>query len=200
MNLRMFGVVTMITAPAMTVEAARHGFAPLDNAQTDVVGALLYGAFALGWWCALYALFRLRAAGTGRWGRAVTAAPLFTIALALLQTPADIFGLDQQSPLYAVVDLAWPLSMLLTFAVGVAAAFARRLPGAYRWVPLFAGSSVPLAALLGVLGLSALPQWIFDVHVIVGWVLLGCVAFGLEADKKRPAPLHDVVTPSTGAA
>lgn len=183
MTLRAFGLVTLLTASTMTIEAARHGFATVDNRDTDVLGAVLYGLFSSGWWCALLVLYRLRATGTSRIARALLIAPLCTVVLAFLQTPADIFGLDQRSVPYMIVDLAWPLSMLLTFVASVAAVFARRLPSFARFVPLIAGSSVPLALLLSAFGL-AVPTWVGDVHVVVGWVLLGTLPFLVEAPRE----------------
>lgn len=192
-DLRPFGFVTLATASSMTIETARHGFVNTGDTPPDAVSPWLYGLFAVGWWCAMFVLHRLRAAGDARPLRVLSAAPLVTIVLAFLQTPADLAGLFAPHPVAVVVDLAWPLSMFLTFLVGAACAFAGRLPGAYRFAPLFAGASVPIALGAAALGVS-LPGWTADVHIVLGWVMLGLVAF-----VAGPAPVLPAVPGRAGA-
>jgi hypothetical protein len=179
--LRLLGIITMLGAPAMTIEAARHGFQMVPNEQTDVIGALLYALFSIGWLAGMIGLWQLRATGKSRLGRIILAAPLVTIPLAILQSLVDILKVNTSNPFYMVTDLAWPFSMLLTFIVGVAVVVARGLPGWKRFIPLYTGIGVPLALISMALGFG-MPMWYFDFHTITGWTLLGYVVFS-EADK-----------------
>lgn len=175
---RALGLFALLTAPAMTVEAARHGFERVANEQTDPTGALLYGLFALGWLASLLGLWQLRATGD-RWGRLLLALTLVTVTLAVLQSPMDLLPTSTGHPLYLVTDLAWPLSMLLTLFVGVAVAVMGRLKGWKRFVPLYCGISVPLALGLMALGVDVFARlpYAFEVHTVTGWALLGYVVF-----------------------
>lgn len=141
----------MITAPAMLVEVARNSFQKVANADTDPTGAILYGLFSVGWLAAMWGLRRLRATGDSRFGRAIVTLPLITITLAIGQTFMDLFNVSTESPFYLMTDLAWPLSMVLTFVVSVTILFAPVLKGWHRFVPLFCGVSLPVAMVLMVL-------------------------------------------------
>lgn len=184
-DLRLLGLVTLVGAPAMFVEAARHGFQKVPNEDTDLVGALLYGLFSVGWLCAMLGLRRLRAAGRGKAGLALMNVVVVTVTLAVLQSLMDALKVPTTHPLYVVTDLAWPLSMLLTLVVGVAAIFARTLPGWQRFAPFFVGVSVPVALVFMALGVEV-PLHLLDLHTVVGWALLGFVLFS------NAAPARDV--------
>lgn len=183
------GLIAMVGAPAMLLEAARHGFQKTMNEDTDVLGALLYAAFSVGWLCAMIGLRRLRATGRGPVGRVIATLPVVTISLAVMQSLMDILRVSTANPLYVVTDLAWPLSMLLTFVVSVAALFARELPGLARLVPLLCGISLPLTiVVMGVTG-QDLPMWVFGWHTAVGWALLGFILLGARPNPARRVAL-----------
>ncbi|GEM85758.1 hypothetical protein [Meiothermus granaticius] len=177
------GLLAMIGAPALLLEGLRHGFAKTPNEQTDVTGALLYAAFALGWLAAMIGLRRLQASGRGSLGRFLATAPLVTLPLALGQSLMDILKVPTSSPFYIVTDLAWPLSMVLTFAVSVAVLLSGGLSGWHRLVPLLCGLSLPATLLLTALTGQELPGWVFGAHTALGWLLLGYVVFA----EGRPA-------------
>lgn len=170
-TLRTLGLVTLLTAPAMTVEAARHGFQKVANENTDPLGALLYGLFSVGWLCGVLGLRSLHATGTGKVGRWLLNVLCVTVTLAILQTGMDLLKVPTGNPLYMITDLAWPLSMLLTLVVGVAAVLARQLTGWTRFVPLFMGAFIPIMVIQGALGLNV--PYLFDAHTILAWGLLG---------------------------
>ena len=110
MNVRTLGLITMLCAPALLIDALRHGMRRTLNGENDLTGNLLTMAFAVGWWCAMLGLKRLHATGRGRLGRTIVTLPLVTIAFAVLQEGLDILHVDMQHPLYIASDLAWPLS------------------------------------------------------------------------------------------
>ena len=193
--LRTLGILGMVTAPAMLVEAMRHGFQTVPNAQTDVIGATLYGLFAIGWFASILGLRALEATGRNVFGRVVIHLPLVTIPLAFGQTITDILKVDQASALYMVTDLAWPLSMLLTFIVSVTVLFAPMLRGWQRFVPLYCGISLPLSIALMVIVGSDLPDWVFALHTATGWALLGAVVF-LDAPRREVRHVQPAVQPS----
>ena len=185
----------MITGPAMLVEAMRHGFQTVPNDQTDVIGATLYGLFAIGWFASILGLRALRATGRNAFGRIVVHLPLITIPFAFGQTITDILKVDQASALYMVTDLAWPLSMVLTFVVSVTVLFAPALRGWHRFVPLYCGLSLPFTiALMAITG-ADLPDWAFAVHTATGWALLGAVVF-LNAPREEARAVQPSAQPA----
>lgn len=174
MNVRTLGLLTMLCAPTMLIDGFRHGMQRTLNGENDLLGNLLYMAFAVGWWCAMLGLKRLQATGRGKLGRFIVTLPLVTIFLAILQSPLDILHFDMGSPLYMVTDLAWPLSMVLTFVVSVAVLFARQLPLPHRLAPLFCGISLPVGfAYMAFARLQDMPIAEFGWHTAIGWFLLG---------------------------
>lgn len=187
-TLRTLGLATLLTAPAMTVEAARHGFQQVANENTDPLGALLYGLFSVGWLCGVLGLRHLRATGTGKTGRWLLTALCVTVTLAVLQSGMDLLKVPTGNSLYMVTDLAWPLSMLLTLVVGVATVFARQLGGWTRFVPLFMGAFIPIMVIQGALGLN-LP-YLFEAHTILAWGLLGVslITAAPRANVRTPDP------------
>lgn len=183
-RVRALGLVTMLGAPAILAEAARHGFQTMPNEQTDALGAVLYALFSVGWLAAVVALRSLGAAGRGRWGRALGVLPIVTVSLAIGQSAMDLLRVPVTNPLYVVTDLAWPLSMVLTFALSVVALFQRHLTAGLRLAPLACGISLPVAIVMIVLTGSELPQWLFAWHTALGWFALGLAIFtsGPSAD------------------
>ncbi|SMB79010.1 hypothetical protein [Deinococcus hopiensis] len=186
MNVRTLGLITMLCAPAMLIDGYRHGMERTLNGENDLTGNLLYMAFAVGWWCAMLGLRKLRAAGHGRLGRFIVTLPLITIFLAALQSPLDTGHFNMQSPVYIVADLCWPLSMVLTFAVSVAALFARVLPLPLRLAPLFCGVSLPVGfAYMAFARLQDMPLAEFGWHTATGWFLLGLALMAAQSSKTQ---------------
>ncbi|WP_350241117.1 hypothetical protein [Deinococcus sonorensis] len=181
-TLKTLGFITLLTSPAMTLEAARHGFHKVANENTDPVGALLYGLFSVGWLCGVLGLRYLRATGTGKAARWLLNVLAITVTLAVLQSIMDLLKVPTGHPIYMVTDLAWPLSMLLTLIVGIAAVFARQLPGWTRLVPLFMGAFIPIMVVQGALGLD-LP-YLFDAHTVLAWSLLGITLLSAASAEK----------------
>ncbi|MBB6018187.1 hypothetical protein ACFP9V_26140 [Deinococcus radiopugnans] len=181
-TLRTLGLVTLLTAPAMTIEAARHGFQKVANENTDPIGALLYGLFSVGWLCGVLGLRWLRATGTGQAGRWLLNVLSVTVTLAILQSAMDLLRVPTGNALYMVTDLAWPLSMVLTLVVGVAAIVSRQLSGWRRFVPLFMGAFLPLMVIQQALGAEV--PYLFDAHTILAWGLLGVTL--ITAGHPRP--------------
>ncbi|MFC4453918.1 hypothetical protein [Deinococcus sonorensis] len=190
MNVRTLGYITMLCAPTLLIDAYRHGMARTLNGENDLTGNLLTMAFAVGWWCAMLALRQLSATGRGLLGRIVVTAPLITIAFAVLQEILDIAHVNMQSPLYVVSDLAWPLSMLLTFVVSVAVLVARVLPLPHRLAPLFCGISLPVGMVYMIMArLEDMPIAEFGWHTAIGWFLLGLALVASPQREERQVTL-----------
>ncbi|BDP43971.1 hypothetical protein DAETH_39400 (plasmid) [Deinococcus aetherius] len=174
-TLRVLGLAALLGSPAMLIEVYRHGLQRVANEDTDPLGALLYGLFSVGWLCAMIGLRHLHAAGYGKVGRALMNVVVVTVTLAIGQSVMDLLRVPTSHPLYMVTDLAWPLSMVLTFAVSVAALFARVLPLWGRLVLVFCGISLPINILVMVLTGDMIGGASFAWHTFLGWAGLGLV-------------------------
>lgn len=140
MNNRVLGTIAMICAPALLVEAIllRGGENPLITGVASMV-------FMAGWFCSNSAMRRMRAAGTGWWGRTALLIQLVGIVLAFAFGFFEATGLlGRENIVFNVTDIAWPLSMLWMLVVGVTVIFAKRLPGWHRFVPFLCGLWFPL--------------------------------------------------------
>ena len=179
MDNRVLGVIAMICAPAML------GFM-LGGEENALITGIASMVFMAGWICSNIGMQRMRATGTGTWGRAVLLIQLVGLVLAF------IFGfieatalLDENNIVWVVTDLAWPLSMLWMLVVGGTAIVARQLSGWQRFVPVLCPFWLPLSALGSAIG---------DAGGVIGlgysavlWFLLGYVAF-LGSDSRQGAP------------
>jgi hypothetical protein len=132
MNNRTLGTIAMICAPALLVEGLL-----LRGGENAVITGIASMVFMAGWICSNTAMRRMRAAGTGRWGRAVLLIQLFGLVLAFMFGFFEATGLlGRESIIFNVTDAAWPLSMLWMLVVGVTVVVAKRLTGWRRFVPL----------------------------------------------------------------
>ena len=173
MNDRTLGTIAMICAPALLVEALLPG-----GVERPLVIGLASMVFMAGWICSNTVMRRTRAAGTGRWGRAVLLVQLVGLVLAFLFGFFEATGLLGGDDLaFNVMDAAWPLSMAWMLVVGITVAVAGLMRGWRRFAPLLCGLwlpfGIPLQSVLGgqtgsiMFGLSA-----------VLWLVLGYAVRG----------------------
>jgi hypothetical protein len=182
MNDRVLGTIAMICAPALLIEALI-----LRGQENNVVTGIASMVFMAGWICSNMGMRRMRATGTGTWGRAVLLIQLVGLVLAF------IFGfieatalLDENNIIWAVTDLAWPLSMLWMLVVGVSVIVARQLSGWQRFVPLLCPFWLPITLFLA----AAFGEWAGYIglgYAAVLWGLLGYVVL-LGSDSRQGAP------------
>jgi hypothetical protein len=166
----MLGIVAMICAPALLVEAV----ITIDQGNHLVVG-IASMVFMFGWICSNTAMRRLRAAGTGRWGRAVLLVQLVGLVLAFASGFFEATGLfGRGDTIFDVADSAWPLSMIWMFLpVGVSTILAGRPPGWRGFVPMLCGSWLPLSFALPLFGGSAV--YVGFGMAAVFWLMLDLV-------------------------
>ena len=182
MSNRTLGTIAMICAPALLVEALLTG-----GEERPLVIGLASIVFMAGWICSNTVMRRTRAAGTGRWGRAVLLVQLFGLVLACLFGFFEATGLLGRDDLaFNVTDAAWPLSMAWMLVVGITVVVAKRMSGWRRFVPLLCGLWFPL----GMVAMVALgdESGVFGFGLAaVFWVLLGHVARTSDDEARGPA-------------
>ena len=178
MNNRALGTIAMICAPALLIEQLLRG-----EQENALITGLASMVFMAGWICSNIGMWRMRATGTSKWGRAVLLIQLVGLVLAFLFGFFEATGLlDRESLFFNVTDAAWPLSMLWMIVVGISVIVAKRLSGWQRFVPLLCPFWLPIAIAFG------------DAGGIVGfgyaavlWALLGYVIVRSDSPQSRLA-------------
>lgn len=147
MNDRILGTIAMICAPALLIEELlRQG---QENALITGVTSMVFMA---GWICINVSMQHMRAAGVGKWGRAVLQMQLVGLALAFMFGLFEATGLlGRESIVFNITDAAWPLSMLWMLVVGITVIRARRLSGWRCFVPVLC----PFWLLIAIVGSMA---------------------------------------------
>ena len=168
------GFALAISAPLWAVVMALFGRHEGFGWQTIAMGvpALAFQLSVLG-------LLRIEAgdramsrpAATGRVARIGFGIEAVLVCGAMVSTILDAGWLLHGTPLWAAMDLCWPLSMLGMLIIGIRIAIAGRWTGALRWHALFAHSwilwGIPLSALGGP------GMYLVVVQVILGYGWLG---------------------------
>ena len=174
MNDRILGTIAMVCAPALLIEELlRQG---QENALITGVASMVFMA---GWICSNTGMRRMRAAGAGKWGRAVLQIQLVGLVLAFMFGFFKATGLlGRESIVFNITDAAWPLSMLWMLVVGITVIRARRLSGWRRFVPVLC----PFWLLIAIVGSMAFGDtaggFLGFGYAAVLWVLLGYIVRG----------------------
>jgi hypothetical protein len=146
MNNRLLGTIAIICAPALLIEELL-----LQGQENALITGIASMVFMAGWICSNIGMWRMRATGTGKWGRAVLLVQLVGLVLAFMFGLLEATGLlGRESMVSNVTDAAWPLSMLWMIVVGVTVIAAKRLSGWQRFVPLLCPLWLPIAITLSI--------------------------------------------------
>jgi hypothetical protein len=174
-NNRLLGTIAMICAPAMLVEA----LVPNSTENPFLVGTCSM-VFMLGSLCSHIGLWRIASTGTSWWGRFVLGVQLLLVSLAFLFGLLEATGLvGDESIVFMVTDMSWPLSMVWMLVGGITAAIVGKLRGWHRFVPLLCGLAFPLSIVIGILGSFDMQSMemglVFFGMLALFWGLLGFV-------------------------
>ena len=181
MNNRLLGTIAMICAPALLIEGLL-----LRGQENAVITGIASMIFMAGWICSNIGMWRMRATGTGTWGRAVLLIQLVGLVLAFMFGFFEATGLlGRESIVFNITDAAWPLSMLWMIVVGITVIRAKRLSGWQRFVPLLCPFWLPLA-ILGTIAFGETGGFLGVGFAAVIWALLGYVV--VRSDSPQPAP------------
>jgi hypothetical protein len=174
MNDRTLGTIAMICAPALLVEELLR-----QGQENAVITGIASMVFMAGWICSNTGMQRMRAAGTGKWGRAALLIQLVGLVLAFMFGFFEATGLlGRSSIIFNITDAAWPLSMLWMLVVGITVIRANRLSGWQRFIPLLC----PLWLLIAIVGSMAFGDTVGGIvgfgYAAALWALLGYVVRG----------------------
>ncbi len=170
MNDRTLGTIAMICAPALLVEGLL-----LRGQENAAITGIASMVFMAGWICTNTGMRRMRAAGTGKWGRTVLLVQLVGLVLAFMFGFFEATGLlGRDSIVFNVTDAAWPLSMLWMLVVGITVIAAKRLRSWRRIVPVLCPFWL-LAAIVGEIAFGESGGLIGFGLTAILWALLGYI-------------------------
>lgn len=179
---RRHGLLMAAGAAAWAIGILAVGVDPVAETGPLLVFGVTSAAFQFGLLALLRVFRSSEALGTGRIARTVVRIETVLVSLAICSTIADAVALsDLSQPGWAMLDAAWPLSMLGMFLVGIRVAIAGRWKGVRRFWPLVAESwALVVIPAVGILGPDA-GRWVGSAHLLVGYTVLGL----LVARKER---------------
>src|SRR5918997_6636185 len=185
MNDRIMGTIAMFCAPSLLIEELLR-----QGQENAVITGIASMVFMAGWICSNTGMQRMRAAGTGKWGRAALLIQLVGLVLAFMFGFFEATGLlGRSSIIFNITDAAWPLSMLWMLVVGITVIRANRLSGWQRFVPLLC----PFWLLIAIVGSMAFGDaaggFLGFGYATILWVMLGYIVFdGRERGGASPEP------------
>lgn len=176
---RLLGTIGMIMSPMLALGPILFQDQPdqPNHPLETVLGLLFLG----GWACSAVGMRLVRATGGGTPGRVVFAVQMIGLLLAAIFNLLELVRFDQQSPLWAITDAAWPLSVVFMIVVGLLTLRAGIWRGWRRLTPLLCGLSLPLAfavsaaagAVVGEAAAGPAMLATFGLFTTVAWLLLG---------------------------
>lgn len=180
---RLLGVCGMLAAPFLTFQMLSGQAADAYNTS---LGGLFDLIYMLGWMCSLIGLMRLQATGFTKMGRFLIYVQIALLCVANVWNVWVIIDPTNNSTLFFILDLFWPLSNVFMLVVGIVIAIKGVLTGWRRYVVLLVGLWLPFA-----LGLSFLlgrenhyAYYPGAAYSVFAWGLMGWMIFNSD---ERPA-------------
>ncbi len=184
MNNRVLGTIAMICAPALLIEVLL-----LWGQENAAITGIASMVFMAGWICSDIGMWRLRATGTSKWGRAVLLIQLVALVLAFMFGFFEATGLlGRESIVFNVTDAAWPFSMLWMIVVGITVVLAKGFSGRQRFVPLLCPLWLPVSIVVSIAFGDTVGNIVgFGVAAVL-WALLGYVVVRSDSQQSAPTP------------
>jgi hypothetical protein len=172
---RRAGIAVATGSGAWAVANAALGTTPPAGTWQAVVVNLAAVAFQIGLMFLVAVQMRSGAIGTGRLARTLLHVEHVLLGLATVSSLMWALTPDlYDTPIFLIIDIFWPLSMLGMAAIGVRIAIAGRWKGVARFWPVVAESWAPITVPTAFL-VPAFAQYVGAAHLLVGYVVLGII-------------------------
>ena len=185
---KMLGAIAIMAAPFLSFQMLGGQAANISNTSLGGVFDLIY---MLGWMCSIVGLMRLQATGTGKRRSVLLYIQLALLCVANIWNVWVIFDPSNNSTLFRVLDMFWPLSNINMLVIGIAIAVTGRLKGWRRYIVLLVGLWLPFA-----LGASVLigrdshaAYYPGCVYSTIAWALLGWMIYASEPEQQQELQL-----------
>lgn len=186
MSNQLLGILALIGSPWLFIGTYLEERMPhlSDSWFTGVWGLL----FISGWICAAIALKRLRATGSGAFGKVILLILLVSLCIADVSNVIQIFVERDKPPYFIFFDLFWPLSNIIMLIVGITVLAIKGLPGWKRYIPLSTGLWFPFATLSSLMDNSILSFFFGGIYSALAWALLAIVIITTRKKHIMPEP------------
>lgn len=173
-SMRLLGLLGMVLSPSFFVM-----FTSDTNAQGNLTQAAAFAGFlfTIGWFSNVLGLWQLRATGKRLPGRILLGVELVGVTLAAIFQIFEFTGFAVGTIFFTIVDIAWPLSMIILLIVGITIAIIGGLRGAARFVPVIAPLWLPLNIIVTMAAGRDAVLLISGIVATIGWFLTGYVIF-----------------------
>ncbi|HVF81278.1 MAG TPA: hypothetical protein VM884_05070 [Flavisolibacter sp.] len=170
------GAIAVAAAPFLSFQTLNGQAA---NAGNTSVGGFFDLIYMVGWMCSIVGLIRLQAIGTGKRSSVLLYIQLGLLCVANCWNVWVIFDPSNNSTLFRVLDLFWPLSNVNMLVIGIAVALKGKLQGWRRYVVLLVGLWLPVALGSSVLLGRDNPAGYYPgcVYSAIAWALLGWMIY-----------------------
>jgi hypothetical protein len=187
MNTRTLGLIAIAGSPFLGIDFIVNNIN--EGYQRTALGGVFSLLYMTGWVCSILALYRLKAAGNGPWGKGILITQLVMLGLGELWNVYAIADPLSNTVLFRTLDLFWPLSNCFMLITGIAVIRAKQLQGWKRFVPFVVGLWFPLSLLLGpmVFGNDTLMLYFSSLYSALAWLLLGVTVYVSAGKTKTPA-------------
>jgi hypothetical protein len=180
---RVLGLMGIAGAPWMLIDFMENGL--YDHFKNTSVSGLRSFIFITGWICCVWGLYRLKAAGTSGWGRAIL---LTQIVLLLLANGWNIYVIVNPQGniwLFNKLTFFWMASAYFMILTGIVILTAKKWQGFKRYLPLMAGLWLPFVffVVARIFGLTLTTLVISGIYSTVVFTLLG---FSIIASTYEP--------------
>lgn len=145
-NNKILGVLAMIGAPMLLVEAIVRFYVPDAYASSLRPCAFLEFVYIFGWMAGSFGMRRLRVTGNGKAAKILLGVQITGLILASLLNVQDILQITskQSGVFYNITDTAYPFSHLLMLIVGGFMIKAKIWKGFRLAAPFLVGFALPI--------------------------------------------------------
>lgn len=169
LNVKILGIIAIIGAPWEMIDFIDNGL--YDRFVLTSASGIRNFIFMTGWICAVLALYRLHQP-LSRGQKMVFWIQLILLLLANIWNVFEIFDPFTHSPIFSVLDAAWPFAGLFMIVTAIVIIRINKLKGWKRYLPLLASLWFPQTMFL-----ALTKQMSFTSLVLSG--VYSAVSFGL---------------------
>jgi hypothetical protein len=176
MRNKLLAALAFIGPPFLGIDFYRNIHAD-DQWNVSIFTSVCDILYLIGWICTMFALIRIKAAGTKKAGRIILYVQTLFLFVTMSSDVVTLFRIPVPQRIFFFWDLFWPLSNCMMLVTGIAIASAGMLKGWKRWVGLITGLWLPVTMIVR---LTLTTEYVFIIggtYSIVLWMMLAWVAF-----------------------
>jgi hypothetical protein len=176
MKNKLQAVLALIGAPFLGIDFYRN-MHPGDQWGGPILTRIFDILYMTGWICTMFALIRIKAAGTKKVGRNILYTQTFLLFIAASSDIVALIQIPIPANIFFFWDLFWPLSHAMMLITGITIAMAGVLKGWKRWIALIMGFWLPVTMVVKFALSLEYMAIIGGTYSIVLWTIMAWIAF-----------------------